>query len=58
MFGSKDDEVGNFTQEPPRTALTEPPQGYQTPSPEQPYGVNKTTAAPKADELPGNTRYN
>jgi hypothetical protein len=49
MFGSKDDEVAKFTQEPPRAALTEPPQGYQTPSPEQPYGVNKKTAAPKAE---------
>ena len=48
MFGpGKDENVGSFTGEPPRTALTEPPQGYQTPSPEQPYGVNKSTAAPK-----------
>ncbi len=35
------DDVANFTQEPPRTALTEPPPGYQTPSPEQPYGLGK-----------------
>jgi hypothetical protein len=41
MFGSKDDEVAKFTREPPRAALTEPPPGYQTPSPEQPYGVGK-----------------
>jgi hypothetical protein len=45
MFGKdkkKDSEdVANFTKEPPRTALTEPPPGYQTPSPEQPYGVGK-----------------
>jgi hypothetical protein len=47
MFSSKDDEVAKFTREPPRAALTEPPPGYQTPSPEQPYGVSKSTAAPK-----------
>jgi hypothetical protein len=45
MFGkdkNKDrDDVAKFTKEPPRTALTEPPPGYQTPSPEQPYGVGK-----------------
>jgi hypothetical protein len=53
MFGpDKDENVGSFTGEPPRTALTEPPQGYQTPSPEQPYGVGKTTAAPKATNYP------
>ncbi len=37
----KDEDVGSFTGEPPRTALTEPPPGYQTPSPDQPYGVGK-----------------
>jgi hypothetical protein len=46
MFGSKDDEVAKFTQEPPRAALTEPPPGYQTPSPDQPYGLGKVV--PKA----------
>ena len=45
MFApDKDESVGSFTSEPPRTALTEPPAGYQTPSPEQPYGVGKTKA--------------
>ena len=45
MFGpDKDESMGSFTSEPPRTALTEPPKGYQTPSPEQPYGVGKTKA--------------
>jgi hypothetical protein len=47
MFGKDEPDAGSFTSEPPRTALTEPPQGYQTPSPEQPYGVSKSTAAPK-----------
>ncbi len=42
MFGKKDDEeVGRFTGEPPRAALTAPPRGYQTPSPDQPYGTGK-----------------
>jgi hypothetical protein len=39
-FGSKE-EYGTFTKEPPRRSLTEPPVGYQTPSPAQPYGVGK-----------------
>jgi len=50
MFsGGKDDiETAKFTREPPRTALTEPPQGYQTPSPDQPYGLGAKETAPKA----------
>jgi hypothetical protein len=32
-------EVAPFTREPARTTLTEPPSGYRTPSPSQPYGV-------------------
>jgi hypothetical protein len=35
------EEVGTFTREPPRQALTAPPSGYQTPSPAAPYGVTK-----------------
>ena len=42
-FGSKEDEVAKFTQEPPRASLTAPPPGYQTPSPDQPYGLSKST---------------
>lgn len=41
MFGKKDEEVGKFTGEPPRASLTAPPPGYQTPSPDQPYGTGK-----------------
>jgi hypothetical protein len=37
------EEVGTFTREPPRAALTAPPAGYQTPSPAAPYGVTKRT---------------
>jgi hypothetical protein len=54
MFGpDKDESVGSFTSEPPRAALTEPPPGYQTPSPEQPYGIGKTkpVAPTSADYL-------
>lgn len=47
MFGGSKEESVRFTGEPPRTSLTEPPPGYQTPSPDQPYGAGKA-AAPKA----------
>jgi hypothetical protein len=44
MFSSFSDkgEAGEFISEPPRTDLTAPPPGYQTPSPAQPYGVGST----------------
>jgi len=48
LFGKDEPDVASFTGEPPRTALTDPPPGYQTPSPDQPYGVGKGAAAPKA----------
>jgi hypothetical protein len=48
MFSRSDDESARFTGEPPRTSLTAPPPGYQTPSPDQPYGVTERTKAPKA----------
>ena len=35
----KKEEYATFTGEPPRTSLTDPPPGYLTPSPDQPYGV-------------------
>jgi hypothetical protein len=41
IFRGKDDDVAKFTGEPARTSLTEPPPGYQTPSPDQPYGTGK-----------------
>ncbi|HVX92400.1 MAG TPA: hypothetical protein VG985_04175 [Xanthobacteraceae bacterium] len=40
IFGGSEEETAKFTGEPPRESLTEPPPGYQTPSPEQPYGIN------------------
>ena len=48
MFGKKKEEQTKFTAEPPRTSLTEPPPGYQTPSPDQPYGLAKGAAPAKA----------
>ncbi len=35
-------ETSTFTTEPPRDNLTAPPPGYQTPSPNQPYGLGKS----------------
>ena len=35
------EEYGTFGGEPSRGNLTEPPSGYRTPSPNQPYGIGK-----------------
>ena len=48
MFGKSDPETTRFTGEPPRTALTQPPAGYQVPAPDQPYGLGKEVSKPKA----------
>jgi hypothetical protein len=45
LWGSKE-EYSTFTSEPARTTLTEPPPGYRTPSPNQPYGVGKQKWTP------------
>jgi hypothetical protein len=34
------EEYATFTGEPARTSLTDPPPGYMTPSPDQPYGIS------------------
>jgi len=55
MFGGSEPDVARFTGEPPRASLTEPPPGYQTPSPDQPYGVGKEKpVAPKAGDYQRN----
>jgi hypothetical protein len=36
---SKKEEYATFTGEPSRANLTDPPPGYRTPSPDQPYGI-------------------
>ena len=47
MFGAVDDrDAARFTGEPERTSLTDPPPGYQTPSPDQPYASGKSKRAP------------
>lgn len=43
----KTDERGTFTGEPPRASLTDPPHGYLTPSPDQPYGITPEKGASK-----------
>jgi hypothetical protein len=35
----KKEDYATFTGEPARASLTDPPPGYQTPSPDQPYGI-------------------
>jgi hypothetical protein len=52
IFAKDEPETANFTGEAPRSALTEPPPGYQTPSPGQPYGVGK-----KQQEAPTTIDY-
>ena len=47
--GSKDNEIATFTGEPARSSLTEPPSGYQTPSPNQPYGITTPKEAKPLD---------
>jgi len=39
MFSGGKQDGAKFTEEPARTTLTEPPVGYQTPSPTQPYAA-------------------
>jgi hypothetical protein len=46
LFGSKT-EVAKFKGEPTRESLTQPPVGYQTPSPNYAYGLTGKEAAPK-----------
>jgi hypothetical protein len=50
-FGPEKPEYAPFQGEPPRTALTAPPSGYQTPSAAQPYGVTPKRDTPKAATL-------
>lgn len=56
---NKKEEYGTFTGEPPRVSLTDPPPGYQTPSPDQPYGLTperKTYKPPTLGERMEPTR--
>jgi hypothetical protein len=48
MFGAEPEpETGTFVREPQRSDLTQPPPGYLTPSPSQPYGISKADAKPR-----------
>ncbi len=52
LFGAKDkEESAQFTGEPQRSDLTEPPAGYRTPSPDQPYGGGKAAPPKPTDYL-------
>ncbi len=44
----KPPETAKFIREPARSSLTDPPSGYRTPSPDQPYGVHITADRAKA----------
>ena len=54
LFGSmfsKKNEYATFTGEPSRETLTDPPPGYLTPSPDQPYGVGQAPAQYKVKSV-------
>jgi hypothetical protein len=57
---NKPAEVAPFTGEPPRASMTAPPAGYQTPSPNQPYGLgpakDKYTVPTAADQAVGSAQ--
>lgn len=48
VFGKGDEKPAQFVGEPPRASLTDPPAGYQTPSPNEPYALGKEVDRPKA----------
>ena len=50
MFSGGNEDAVRFTGEPKRSDLTAPPPGYQTPSPDQPYGPGKAGPAKPTDD--------
>jgi hypothetical protein len=50
-LGPAKPESAPFTGEPPRTSMTAPPPGYQTPSPNHPYGMDIPRETPKASTV-------
>jgi hypothetical protein len=54
IFKKDDTETARFTEEPPRTSLTQPPPGYQTPSPSYPYGISAKKEAAKPYDYQSN----
>ncbi len=45
--GNNKSEVATFQSEPPRASLTDPPVGYRSPSPAEPYGLGADRSKPK-----------
>jgi hypothetical protein len=50
LFGNKPEQA-QFGHEPPRVNLTQPPVGYQTPSPNYPYGIAQAKKGPSTQEM-------
>jgi hypothetical protein len=48
FFGGPANQSATFESEPPRASLTDPPTGYRSPSPVQPYGMSKDSTKSKA----------
>lgn len=48
FFGGAGDQRATFEAEPPRASLTDPPAGYRSPSPTEPYGITKDSNKSKA----------
>jgi hypothetical protein len=46
-FGKDKEEYATFTHEPTRETLIDPPPGYRTPSPDEPYGISPKQAESK-----------
>ncbi len=51
LFGGKTDETATFTQEPQRETLIDPPPGYRTPSPDEPYGITSRRTEKKPETI-------
>ncbi len=49
--GENQVETATFVHEPARSSLTDPPTGYRTPSPAQPYGINSKGEKAKATPI-------
>ena len=57
LFGGNKTETAEFKGEPPREALTQPPPGYQTPSPNFAYGTGKQMESLNKDYNPAAGKY-
>ncbi|WP_024507608.1 hypothetical protein [Bradyrhizobium sp. ARR65] len=57
LFGGNKTETAEFKGEPPREALTQPPPGYQTPSPNFAYGTGKQMESVYKEYNPAAGKY-